>query len=87
MSAADQAPDDSLRLKRLEESVDELEEQVGDNHVGALFERMLDRIISIEEENKQLKKVVGELCDECDRDVREILFDEDGEKTDVEEFL
>ena len=87
MSATDQAPDDSLRLKRVEERVDELEEQVGDNHVGALFETMLDRIISIEEENKQLKKVVGELCNECDRDVREIIFDEDSESSDVEEFL
>jgi predicted nucleic acid-binding Zn-ribbon protein len=67
------------RVENTEERVDALEEQLGDNHVGAILDKLLSRIIEAEEERDRMKKVLDAVCDEVGVDQYEVL-DEEGDE-------
>ena len=52
------------KVHKLEKRVDELEEKVGENQVGAIFETLLDKITELENRNERYEEVIGELADE-----------------------
>jgi len=68
------------KVHKLEKRVDELEEKVGENQVGAIFKTVLEKITELENRNERYEEVIGELADECGRDVEEILYDEGDEE-------
>ena len=61
------------RVDNTETRVEELEEQLGDNHVGAVLDKILSRIIEAEEERDRMKKVLDAVCDEVGVDQYEVL--------------
>lgn len=76
------------RLRRLENNeenigdlrkrVDDLEEQLGDNHVGAVLDKLLSRLIEAENERDRMKQVLDAVCDEVGVDPNDVL-EEGGE--------
>lgn len=76
------------RLRRLENNeenigdlrkrVEDLEEQLGDNHVGAVLDKLLSRLIEAENERDRMKQVLDVVCDEVGVDPNDVL-EEGGE--------
>jgi hypothetical protein len=88
VSESDDVPDDSARITRLEERLNDLEEQVGGNHVGAVLENLVDGKLEAQRERDALKEVLDAVCEEVGIDPEEILYDAGEEiDADVEEYL
>lgn len=67
------------RVDNAEDRVDALEKQLGDNHVGAVLDKLLSRIIKAENERERMKQVLDAVCKEVDVDPNEVLGEEGGE--------
>jgi chromosome segregation ATPase len=69
------------RVDNAEDRVEALEDQLGVNHIGAVLDKLLSRIIEAEEERKRMKKVLDAVCEETGVNPDEVLADDGGDES------